>query len=170
METDLYTTCPGCGSCLAVNQNARYDGYFNVSPECWLIFTDVIGVEFGNAVLFGQVHQLTVDTYAVQHVGGNHPDKSMAIHLVGLYLVLERNIKPTQATTLIKGLADVVKSWPHFTPPDNKASMTINDVTPVGSMDSHILSIHKWGREVWDIWSSHQLAIEKFASNHLSLN
>ena len=51
---------------------ANYRAYFNASPECWSVFTEVLGSEFSSALLFGQVHQLTVDTYAVQHAGGKH--------------------------------------------------------------------------------------------------
>ena len=41
--------------------NAHYDGGYNTSPECWDVFTEIIGKEFGNALLLGQAHQLTVD-------------------------------------------------------------------------------------------------------------
>ena len=77
------STCPGCGLRMPVSEGAAYDGYYNTSPECWSVYTEVLGAEYSNPVLFGQVHQLTVDTYAVQHPGGLHPDKSIAIHLAG---------------------------------------------------------------------------------------
>jgi hypothetical protein len=67
---------------------ASYAGYYNTSPECWEVYTEVLGAEFSNAVLFGQVHQLTVATYAVQHAGGPHSEKSIGVHLTGLYLTL----------------------------------------------------------------------------------
>ena len=82
-----------------------------------MLCTQVLGAEFGNALLYGQVHQLTVNTYAVQHAGGRHPDKSVAIHLCGLHLVLDRGFRPPRVPPLHKRLADTVKTWPHFTPP-----------------------------------------------------
>ena len=45
--------------------------YYNLSPECWSVYTEVLEAEYSNGLLFGQVHQLTVDAYAVQHAG-NH--------------------------------------------------------------------------------------------------
>ena len=81
-------------------------GYYNTSPECFSVYTEVLGDEFGNVLLFGQVHQLTVDTYAVQHAGGVHPDKSIDVHLVGLYLGLERGLTSTRVPKLLKRLAD----------------------------------------------------------------
>src|SRR5258706_9429501 len=97
--------CPGCGLSMPPIGAATYDGYFNTSQECWSVFTEVIGAEFSNAALFGQVHQLTVDAYAVQHAGGRHPHKSVCIHLTGLYLVLERGRPPPSVPPHLPELA-----------------------------------------------------------------
>jgi len=70
---------------MPASARAAYQGYYNTSPECWDVYTEVLGSEFSNPVLFGQVHQLSVDTYAVQHAGGAHPDKSIAIHVCGTF-------------------------------------------------------------------------------------
>ena len=45
-----------------------YDRKFYASAECWSLFEEVLAAEFQNPVLFGQAHQLTVDSYAVQHI------------------------------------------------------------------------------------------------------
>ena len=88
------TICRGCGLKMpARTTSSTSRGYYNTSDECWDLYTEVLGTEYSNAVLFGQVHQLTVDAYAVQHAGGPHPDKSFAIHLYGLYLALEKGIR-----------------------------------------------------------------------------
>ena len=84
------TICPGCGLTMPARTSATKRGYYNTSDECWDLYTEVLGSEYSNAVLFGQVHQLTVDAYATQHAGGPHPDKSVAVHLLGLYLAFER--------------------------------------------------------------------------------
>ena len=67
-------TCPGCGVEMPLSEWS-YDRKFNASAECWSLFEEVLAAEFQNAVLFGQVHQLTVDTYAVQHAGGRDGGK-----------------------------------------------------------------------------------------------
>ena len=74
--------CPGCGLRMPASENASYDGYYNTSGECWSVFTEVLGAEYDNPFIFGKAHQLTVDTYAIQHAGGEHPDKSVMIHLL----------------------------------------------------------------------------------------
>src|ERR1041384_6466827 len=75
----MTTTCPGCGLEMPARPDAPPDGYYNTTRECWSVFTEVVGAEFANALLFGRAHQLTVDTYAVQHAGGPHPDNSPAL-------------------------------------------------------------------------------------------
>src|SRR5436309_7256574 len=115
--------CPGCGLAMPLRADERYDGDYNTSPECWGVFTEVLGKEFENAVLFGQVHQLTVDTYATQHAGGWHRDKSVIIHLCGLHLILDRGARPTSVPKSFQRLARVVRVWPHVHVP-RPADMT----------------------------------------------
>ncbi|NIN72892.1 MAG: hypothetical protein GTO46_13400 [Gemmatimonadetes bacterium] len=98
------STCPGWRLKEPVRDGAVYHGYYNASPECWAVYTEVIGAEFCNAELFRLVHQLTVDTYAVQHAGGAHPDKSIIIHLSGLHLMLGRGIVPTKVPGYLQRL------------------------------------------------------------------
>lgn len=92
-----------------MGDGAVYLGYYNTSPECWGLYTEVLGAEYSNDLLFGQVQKLTVDSYAVQHAGGQHPDKSIAIHLCGLYLVLHRGLRPTRVPPLLQRLSDTVQ-------------------------------------------------------------
>ncbi len=57
----LESTCPGCGLTMPTSETAVYDGYYNTTPECWSVYAEVLGEDFGNAVRFGKVHQLTVE-------------------------------------------------------------------------------------------------------------
>ncbi|HEX6719223.1 MAG TPA: DUF5946 family protein, partial [Pyrinomonadaceae bacterium] len=78
------TICPGCGLKMPAGKNTTFRSYYRTNAECWDLYTEVLGTEYSTAILFGQVHQLTVDTYAVQHAGEPHPDKSIDVHLFGL--------------------------------------------------------------------------------------
>ena len=153
--------CPGCGLTMPANDRTTYDGYFNASPECWSVFTEVIGAEFSNAVLFGQVHQLTVDAYAVQHAGARHPDKSVDVHLAGLYLVLERGIPPTSVAPLLQLLATRVREWPHFDPPSVVWPRTIFDIA---TADDHVAAVREWSAGVWAGWGAWHEAVAQFAA------
>ena len=156
--------CPGCGLVTPKRDGAAGHKYINASPECWSVYTEVLEAEYSNAVLFGQVHQLTVDTYAVQHAGGKHPDKSVDVHLAGLYLVLERGLPQSAITEYRQRLANNVKSWPHFVPPQPVTSFTVFDVALA---DSHTSAVQEWSRIVWKAWSPHLRAIAQFAAAYL---
>ncbi len=164
------SVCPGCGLRMPVSEAAFYDGNYNTSPECWSVYTEVLGSEFSNAVLFGQVHQLTVDSYAVQHAGGRHPDKSVAIHLAGLHLILGRGVRPPNVPKLHQRLAAVAKNWPHFPPPADAESVTVFDVALSGSTEEHIKTVREWAALVWKAWSGHHGEVAGFVERYLTLD
>lgn len=160
--------CPGCGLRLPVSDRAFYDGYFNTSPECWSLYTEALEVEFSHAVVFGQVHQLSVDAYAVQHAGGSHPDKSVAVHLCGLHLMLEKGHGPPEVPRMLQRIAATAPEWPHFPPPAERGRLTVGDVTLAGSPQEHIDAVRAWAEDVWRAWSSHHEAVARFAAERLA--
>ena len=153
---------------MPVSETASYEGYYNTSPECWSVYTEVLGAEFSNAFLFGQVHQLTVDSYAVQHAGGKHPDKSVVIHLAGLYLILDRGVRPPNVPKLHQRLAGAVKNWPHFPPPADTGSVTVFDVALSGSAEEHIKTAREWAALVWKGWSAHHSEVAGLVDRYLA--
>jgi uncharacterized protein DUF5946 len=158
--------CPGCGLTLPKYEGPTHQRYIHASPGCWNVYTQVLAREYADAVLFGQVHRLTVDTYSVQHSGGAHPDKSIVGHLCGLHLVLERSIKAEAAGPLMKQVIDRVESWPHFEPPAVEWSLTIADVASAKSMADHIDAVRRWSAEVWKGWSASHAAIAGLVSRY----
>ncbi len=155
---------------MPVTDKLEYRGYFNTSPECWSVFTEVVGHEFGDAVLYGQAHQISVDAYAVQHAGGSHPDKSVDIHLAGLYLVLERCLAPPSVPRLLQRLAGTIESWPHFPPPADRGSLTVLEVALADSGEDHIRIVRSWGSEVWDAWSDYHQDVATLVRQQLGLD
>ncbi len=167
-ETDAgEVVCSGCRAVLSADEAASYDGYYNTAAECWAAFTGVVGVEFGNAVLFGQVHQLTVDAYAVQHAGARHPDKSIAVHLSGLHLVLDRGLPPPRVPRLLQTLAARVRRWPHYPPPADRGPLTVLHVAGAPSPETHVERAREWAAAVWQSWSPHHPAVAAFVAEHL---
>ena len=160
------STCPGCGLTMPISETAVYDGYYNTTPECWSVYTEVLGEDFGNAVRFGQVHQMTVDAYALQHAGGPHPDKSIAVHLVGLHLVLERGIAPAGLVRHLKRLADVAETWPHFPPPAETADLTVLDAA-LSEPENHSEIVREWAGQLWRAWSHYHADVADLVSQYL---
>ncbi len=156
------SNCPACGLA-TTGAPTPYDGYFHASDGCWAVFVDVLAREYANPVLFGQVHQLTVDAYAVQHSGGAHPDKSIDVHLVGLHLVLERGLRPTAVPPYLQRLAARVQRWPHFVPPSERARFTAQDVAFTGCALEHAARAREWAGQVWSCWRAHHDEVRAFA-------
>jgi len=156
-------SCPGCG----IERPATgvvYDRKFHASAECWALFEEVIGREFESAVLFGQAHQLTVDAYAVQHAGGAHPDKSVAIHLAGLHLALERGLRLTEVPVWLQRIAAAAPGWPHLDVPAPRArGLTIRNVAEARSQERHVAAVRAWAAQVWETWRPHHAAARTLA-------
>ena len=154
---------------MPTNRRAVYDGKYHASPECWSLFTEVLGVEFGNAVVLGLVHQSTVDAYAVQHAGGDHPDKSVVIHLCGLHLVQELGWPGPRVPKVLQHLAATVNTWPHFPPPHDQGSLTVFDVALCDSPETHVETVHRWSAQVWHAWSVYHADVASFLSKHAAV-
>ena len=92
--------CPGCRLLLPEGEGATHP-YIGSSPACWALFGDILAREYSDPAYFRR-HQLTVDTYAVQHPG--RPERrsvqSVALHLVTLCLILEDGADPGDGPTL----------------------------------------------------------------------
>jgi hypothetical protein len=159
------TRCPACGLVMPPRPELSSHAYYHASAECWNVYSEVLGAEYANAVIFGQVHQLTVDAYAVQHAGGAHPDKSVGVHLAGLYFVIERGVAPALVPPLRQKLVDTMDPWPHFHPPEVEWPLTVYDVAVVaGESEPHVAAVRAWSRSVWDAWREHHAAVEGFAA------
>jgi hypothetical protein len=162
--------CPGCGLSMPVRERTTTSrGYYNVSAECWDLYTEVLGNEYSNAILFGQVHQMTVDAYAVQHAGGPHPDKSLAIHLFGLHLALQKNIRSPYIPPLLQRLATDIDVWPHYEPPTERVSLTVFDVAICDSVEDHIRVVREWAQLVWDSWRECHADVASLVTHHLKI-
>jgi hypothetical protein len=165
MPVATETICPGCRLQMPARDGLVARSYYNVAPECWSVYTEVLAEEYSNAVLFAQVHQLTVDAYAVQHAGGPHPDKSVAVHLAGLYLCIQRGTPPTGVPRILQQLAESVSRWPHFEPPECEWPLTVFDVALSETAEKHAETVRLWSASVWRAWSREHAAIADFVES-----
>ncbi len=149
------------------NEALSYDGYYNVSPECWSVYTEVLEAEFSDMVLFGQVHHLTVDTYAVQHAGGIHKEKSVLVHLTGLHLVHEKGIKVSQVSKYLQKLTRKIDKLPVFIPPENRGKLTVFDIAMAADQTEHAKLVKEWSKQLWLAWSHVHREIERIVKNHI---
>jgi len=142
--------CVGCKLVMPAHPGPTHR-YIRCSPECWSLFGEVLAREFQNQRLFRAVHQVTVDTYAVQHAV-DHPAKSLTCHLVSLFAILGRSqMQDEDADTLVRFVQGRAK-FPRLEAPADMGPMTIFDVAIAGESD-HEVVVRRWARHVWDAWA-----------------
>jgi hypothetical protein len=156
------TTYPGCGDVLPL-VDIPYAGYFHASDECWGSFSEALARAVADPTLDSAGHQVLVDGYAVQHAGGSHPDKSVAIHLTDLYLVFEHGVHPARVAPMLQRLADSVESWPRLEPPERISGTTASQIVRAGDTPATLRLIRRLGEETWTLWGPHRGTVDGLA-------
>lgn len=139
--------------------------YLESAPGCWRLFGDVLAREYSNAA-YWEVHQLTVDAYAVQHPG--HPSaqtvQSAAIHLGRLYLQLELEIYGRQLADATRALAKRKSQFIWLDPPKSRGSVTVLDVHGADSPEEHTRRVQAWAEKAWSAWTVHHDQVRRWTS------
>lgn len=159
--------CPGCGA-LFPEVDGPTHRYIGASPGCWVVFGEVSEREYGD-FRYARVHGLTVDAYCAQHPGKPSPQaiRSVAVHLVGLYLCLERGLPSAELYAARGRVASLAKEgkidvfW--LEPPAPLGETTILHVRDAKNPDDHAGRVASWARSVWDAWSPHQEIVRRWA-------
>jgi hypothetical protein len=148
------------------SEKVTYDGYFNCSPECWVIFEEVLAGSAGNPDVYASVHQLTIDAYAAQHAGAKHPDRSVVVHLAGLYAAFELEMPFAEVPLMLQRGAARVKQWPHLRPPEFPSPLTIIEVALSETPPDHLTNVSSWAFSVWNSWVDHHADIKRLVDQH----
>ncbi len=152
--------CVGCGAVFEEGDGPTHR-YLESSPGCWASYGEVLAREYSDFPAYGALHRLTVDTYAVQHPGRPSPQciQSVALHLMSLCLVLERDIEPRRATEFLQTAAQHKGRFTWLTPPESLGSITVKDVHRAESAAEHVKLVRAWAESAWSSWSSHHATI-----------
>ncbi len=137
--------------------------YMDSSPGCWAAFGEILTREYSNPSYF-EVHQLTVDAYAVQHPGKKDRQsiQSVAIHLIRLCLILEHGLIPKEANHAMKMASKMKKRFTWLKPPLSLGSITAADVIKAKTVSEHKAIVRAWAKSVWEAWSVHHNTIKKW--------
>lgn len=162
------TMCFGCGA-LVPGISGPTHAYMLSAPGCWQLFGEVLAAEFSDPA-FWPAHQLSVDTYAVQHPG--NPDRrnrqSVALHLIGLCLQLEHHLPARQAPALRAAYLQRHRKseFPQLQPSPLRYEVTVADVAGAPTADEHIQRVRRWADSVWQAWAAHHDQIRAYAASH----
>ena len=113
------------------------------------------------------VHRLTVDAYAVQHPGKPSPQtiQSVAVHLISLYLVLERDCDPDEATNAMQQATTCKQRFAWLKPPASLGEGTVVYVRDAKNPAEHKERVREWARSAWEVWSAHHETVRRWAAD-----
>lgn len=165
MTTEAYELkpCVGCGA-LMPDVDGPTHKYIGASPGCWAIYGEVLAKEYSD-VLYYSAHQLTADTYAVQHPGApsRQSIQSVAVHLVSLFGVLEGGFNYEQAVAIKQKLTKEREKFFWLEPPASLGEITILDVAKAKDAVEHKTVVREWATAVWRAWSPHHATVREWA-------
>ena len=155
--------CPGCGARVP-DSGATPNPEVNASPGCWAAYGDVLARQYGE---WGNppIHRLTVDTYAAQHPGkpSRKSTQSVALHLIGLYLALERGTEPRRISQETGRMVADPSAFQWLEPPPPAGQLTIMDVVGAATLKEHSARVRRWALSVWEAWADHHDTIRRWA-------
>jgi hypothetical protein len=163
MTTDL-EICPDCKLALRPSALGVTHAYLGASASCWEMYGALLMREYSNPAYMA-IHRSTVDTYAAQHPGKpeSRTIQSINVHLVGLYLTLERALDPDFVRRIIGRLTQRKGELSWLEPPENLGAITVADVMKAVTPEEHREMVLAWARAVWTAWSPYHAEIMQLA-------
>ena len=155
--------CPGCGGSFPHSDQPTHR-YIGASPGCWAVYGQVLAREYESPDHF-EVHSWTVDAYAAQHPGvpSAQSIQSVAVHLIGLCLAIDRQLPSDKIIRAIKMAADC-GNFHWLTPPSKIGAYTVLDIMQASGAANHRRMVSDWGRSVWASWNVHHPIIRSWTS------
>ena len=91
--------------------------------------------------------------------------QSVGVHLVGLYLVLERGLRPADLSATLQRLLARPPAWRWLDPPEPNGTLTIASLEAAAAEPAPALdrAIDAYVRGVWDAWSRYREQVADWA-------
>ena len=154
-----------CGARLEAAEGGTSE-YYGEHPACWALFGEVLAREYSD-YRFAAVHRLTVDAYAAQHPGKpeRRTIKSVAVHLIGLHLALERGVSSIDAVQTLQSAADRSAEYHWLVPPSSFGDLTVVYVHGAGGdPELHKQRVQEWAGHTWRAWAAHHAQVRAWAA------
>jgi hypothetical protein len=105
--------------------------------------------------------QIAVDTYAVQHPGtkARRSTQSVAVHLLSLCAVLERDFPPDRSIDLLRHAVGFPQLWHWLHPHTPIGQLTVADVLAQARPGGGALVVRAWAEDVWDAYAPHHSTV-----------
>jgi len=134
-------------------------GWLGGAAGCRARFEQALARDFSNPLFFA-THRLLVDAYALQH-----PDeycrsaKSLAAHLVGLFLILEGETGTAIGAAHLRSWLDGPVTLEKPPIPPARGEVTLGDLAAAGEPAQWREALLGWARSIWQAYRPlHDLA------------
>jgi hypothetical protein len=156
------SVCPGCRLVLPVYKGPTH-AYVGASPACWRLYGQVSTLSWGVSLGL-PLGRLVGDTYRVQHPGTPQVRavQSVAVHLMGLCMVLERGAEPQVVHTRDRKPLRKTLDLHWLDPPRPNGSLTVRGPLGASGPDQHAASVEAWARNVWAAWEPHHETVRRW--------
>lgn len=145
--------CFACGGIFEAMSGPTHE-YMQSSPGCWHGYGTLLAREYQDRGLFGAVHRLTVDAYALQHPGDptdRRARQSIWVHYAALHLALHARTDHARIAPMMQKL--VTANLPPLPPPPVKFDVTLADVLARGKSD-HVAAVTAWANSAFRAWAA----------------
>ena len=124
------------------------------APDCANLRDRLLARDFEQPALYFRKHRLAVDSYCVQHSPYVKSAKSLAAHLCGLCVALERANDHAQLDRLQRWLS----TNPPLEKPDlpvHRGELTIAHVSGIDDPVAYGVAVDEWARSAWQAYAAH---------------
>ena len=123
-------------------------------PDCAALRDLLLARDFEYPAPYFGKHRLAVDSYCVQHSAYVRSAKSLAAHLCGLCVALERDND--------RALLEQLQRWLSTNPPldrpalpVHRGGLTIAHVSGIDDPRAYGAAVDEWARSAWSAYSAH---------------
>lgn len=144
--------CFACGGSFVSVEGPTHK-YMLSSPGCWNAYGEVLAREYENPILFGAVHRLTVDAYALQHPGDasdRRARQSVWVHYAALHLSLRNSEDHSRIPSIMQKLT--LRTFPALPPAPAHFEVTLEDVLAQGETN-HVSAVKAWADCAFEAWA-----------------
>jgi Family of unknown function (DUF5946) len=138
---------------------------YNAAAECLQHFHTLAGMHFDEADP-GFIHQIAVDCYGAQHVGGMAKPVTAAFSLIGLCLHLEHGFSGRQVQAAHMALARTRNPWRLLAAPTTHYAVTVDSVLACEAAAARAQQIEAWAHSTWDAWRDEQMWVRRMIHNN----
>jgi hypothetical protein len=137
--------------------------YIGATASCWALYSELHAKQYQG---FGaRTPVRVIDAYCVQHHGAQERRaiQSVNVHLVALYLQLEKGYVGNQVNVAIQRILCFADQFKWLDPPTPNGTLTVADILKADTPQAEADAIEAYARDIWQAWRAHRETAMKWA-------